>query len=276
MNGGKVELAESICNYIRENSSADLTLPALERAFGVSRFAIQKTFKEVMGISPRKYAEECRILHLKRNLKEGDPMPKAVYNTGYNSQSWLYDDAGTKLGMSPSEYRSGGEGTTIRYLTSISRLGWLIVAETDLGVCSLNLGESEADLVKFLHMEYPKADICRAEDLKGRIDAILSYFDGQMLNIPVDLRGTDFQKRVWSAIRTIPYGETRTYEEIAEEIGVPRAYRAVANACAANPVPLIVPCHRVVRKDGGLGGYALGIERKKYLLEMERKNRERR
>lgn len=272
--GGKAALVESICNYIRENPASDMSLSALERRFKISRYSIQRDFKEIMGISPRKYVEECRIHLLKRNLREGEPMPRAIYRTGYNSQSWAYRDAESKLGMSPSNYRKGGRGASIRYGTSECKLGILMVAETDRGICLLSIGDHEGELVDNLYREFPRAEITRSESVNGRIKAVLDYFDGQLLNLPVDVQGTEFQKRVWSAIGKIPYGETLSYDSIAEMIGAPRSYRAVANACAANPVPLIVPCHRVVRKNGELGGYGLGIGRKEFLLEMERKNRE--
>lgn len=266
----KEGIVEEICNYIRRNASSDLSLAALEKRFGISRFTIQKTFKEIMGITPRKYAEECRIHGLKKNLRDGQVVPGAVYRTGYNSQSWLYSDAASKLGMLPSSYRNGGEGETIRYLTAECDLGCIMVAETDAGICALSIADDEESLLESLRKEYGKADLVRSDLVKERMDAVLDYFKGQLLNLPVAVRGTDFQRRVWAAIMSIPYGETRTYNDIADSIGKPRAYRAVANACASNPVPLIVPCHRVVRKDGGMGGYALGVERKRFLLNMEK------
>lgn len=268
----KAAVVEQICDYIRRNATSDLSLAALEVKFSINRFSLQKAFREIMGITPRKYVEECRILLLKRNLKEGQPMPEAVYRTGYNSQSWLYEDPESKLGMLPSIYRSGGEGAEIRYQTAMCPLGWLTVAETEGGICGLTMAGSEDDLIGWLEDEYPHATLVRSDDLNERIDSVLMYFRGQLLNLPVEVGGTEFQRRVWTAIKTIPYGETRTYNQIAEMIGKPKAYRAVANACGANPVPLVVPCHRVVRKDGGLGGYALGVEKKRYLLEMEKKN----
>ncbi len=270
----KSTLVEQICNFIRSNPSEDVSLMNLESRFNVGRFTIQKTFKEIMGISPRKYAEECRIQLLKRNLKDNQPIPKAIYQAGYSSHSWLYDTPSSKLGMTPTSYRRGGEGATIFYLSSKCKLGYLLVAQTDRGICSLNLGDAEESLVTSLKKEYPRAELVRSESVRGRLQSVLDYFEGQLLDLPVDIDGTEFQKRVWSALLRIPYGETRSYHEVAKMIGEPRAVRAVANACASNPVPLIIPCHRVVRKDGGLGGYGLGIERKEYLLSMERENSE--
>ncbi len=268
----KTALVEKICDYIKQNPTEKLTLSSLEKKFGLNKFYLQKTFKEIMGITPRKYVEECRIQVLKLNLREGVPIPSAIYKSGYNSQSWLYEKTSSKLGMPASSYRKGGEGAEIRYMISECKLGFLIVAETDHGVCALSIGDSEEQLVDSLKREFPKADIKSSDSVKERFNAVLGYFDGQLLNLPLDVQGTDFQKRVWSALRTIPYGEVRTYQEVADMIDMPKAYRAVANACASNHVPLVVPCHRVVRKDDGLGGYALGIWRKEYLLKMEKKN----
>lgn len=268
----KTGMVEQICDYIRGNISDDLSLTALEKKFGVSRFTILRSFKEVMGITPRKYVEECRIHKLKQNLSDGQVLPNAVYSTGYNSQSWLYEDALSKLGMLPSSYRDKGSGETIRYDISRCRLGYILLAETDFGICALSIADTEEALINSLKREYSKASIVRSEDVEPRMRKVLEYFDGQMLNLPVTVAGSEFQRRVWTAILSIPYGETRSYNEVAEMIGSPKAYRAVANACASNPVPLIVPCHRVVRKNGEMGGYALGVERKKYLLKMESEN----
>lgn len=268
----KMRLVEDICDYVRRNPTSGNSLSDLEKEFKVNRYTIQKVFKKIMGISPRKYVEECRIIALKKNLREGEPLPKAVYSAGYNSQSWLYDSSSSKLGMRPSDYRKGGENTSIKYLTGQCVLGTIIVAETDRGICALSIGDSEEVLVNSLFREFPKAKINRSDDVAPRLQSVQEYFNGMEVNLPLDLRGTDFQVRVWSALRSIPYGETRTYNQVAEMIGKPRAFRAVANACASNHIPLIVPCHRVVRSDGSMGGYALGIERKKYLLELEKRN----
>ena len=266
-------MVEKICDHIRRNASSDVSLSSLAAHFGLSPFTIQKEFKEIMGISPRKYAEECRIALLKMQLKNGEPIPKAIYKSGYNSQSWLYTDATSKLGMAPSSYRKGGEGAHIKYLSARCRLGMLLVAETERGICAVSMADSGKELLIGLKNEYPNARISRSESVRPRLNAVLAYFDGQLLDLPVDIGGTDFQRRVWAALLSIPYGETRTYSDVAEMIGYPLAHRAVANACAMNPVPLIVPCHRVVRRDGKAGGYALGPERKRYLLDHERKRK---
>jgi AraC family transcriptional regulator of adaptative response/methylated-DNA-[protein]-cysteine methyltransferase len=268
--GVKSRLVDLVSSYIKENTSGNLSLKFLEERFQVNKFTIQRAFMDVLGISPRKYAEECRIMRLKENIKKGEPVTRAIYNSGYNSQNWLYRDSKSKLGMTPSEYRKGGVGVQIRYLIAESKLGFILVAETDKGICSVSMADAPEQLIRQLSSEFHKATLLQSEEVRDRMNAILEYLEGKKLNLPVDVQGTEFQKRVWAAISRIPYGETRSYNKIAEEIGMPKAYRAVANACGANPVPLVVPCHRVIRKNGGLGGYGMGIERKKYLLAMEK------
>ena len=268
--GEKSRLVDLVSSYIKENTSGNLSLKFLEERFQVNKFTIQRAFMDVLGISPRKYAEECRIMRLKENIRKGEPVTRAIYNSGYNSQNWLYRDSKSKLGMTPSEYRKGGVGVQIRYLIAESKLGFILVAETDKGICSVSMADAPEQLIRQLSSEFHKATLLQSEEVRDRMNAILEYLEGKKLNLPVDVQGTEFQKRVWAAISRIPYGETRSYNKIAEEIGMPKAYRAVANACGANPVPLVVPCHRVIRKNGGLGGYGMGIERKKYLLAMEK------
>ena len=266
----RTETVESICNYIRAHLDSELTLGTLEHEFGMSRFTLQKTFKEIMGISPRKYIEECRIYLLKRNIKGGESIPRAIYGAGYQSQSWLYEDSSSKLGMTPSAYRNGGKGIDIFYLTSKCDLGYVLVASTAHGICSVNLADDEGMLISDLNKEFPKANPVKSELVRGSLDAILSYFKGQLLALPVDIGGTEFQRRVWTALLSIPYGETRSYSDIAHAIGSPNSSRAVANACARNPVPLVIPCHRVIRRSGDLGGYGFGTEKKRYLIELEK------
>ena len=265
----KMKLVEQVCDFIRSRPSADLSLKSLESEFKISRYIIQRAFKDLLGISPRKYVEECRILLLKRNLRRGRSMPGAVYDTGYSSHSWLYGNAESKLGMSTDDYRRGGKGARISYQTARTVLGWLLVAQTDHGICSVKISPNEDALLSSLFEEYPMASIQRSDSVSARLEAVIAYLKGGKITLPFDVGGTDFQRRVWSAILAIPYGQTRTYDDIARSIGMPKAYRAVANACGANPVPLVIPCHRVIRKDGKIGGYGLGVEKKKFLLEME-------
>lgn len=259
-----------ICDFIRENSTSKITLRTLGQAFGMSPFHLQRVFVEVMGISPRKYLEECRLNRLKARLAKGEPVIPALRSTGYSAQSWLYEDSRTRLGMTPGTYRTGGEGTLIMYATGDSLLGRLLVAATVHGLCSVNVGKNDEELIKALHREFPRAQFTKTDRAKRFFDGVNDHLAGQEVKLPLDLKGTNFQLKVWAALRDIPLGETRSYSQVAAVIGEPKAVRAVANACASNPVPLIVPCHRVIRKDGSLGGYGLGVPRKKALLAKEK------
>jgi AraC family transcriptional regulator, regulatory protein of adaptative response / methylated-DNA-[protein]-cysteine methyltransferase len=262
-------LVGRICTHIQANLTGDVSLSALGKEFDMSPYHLQRVFKEVVGMSPRRYTEECRINKLKSHLAKGHSVTSALRKSGYRSQSWLYTDSTSKLGMTPGVFRRGGVGMRIAYHTGGSPLGRLLVASTEHGICMVHLGESDEELVRTLHREYPKAIIEESSDSGRYFDSVLGYFSGQLKKLPLDLRGTEFQRRVWTALQTIPEGSVCSYSDVAALIGQPRAVRAVANACGKNPVPLIVPCHRVVRKDGGLGGYGLGIWRKKALLAEE-------
>lgn len=267
----RVELVMKVCEHIQNNLAGDLGLSSLGRTFSVSPYHLQRVFKDIVGMSPRRYAEECRINELKVQLGSGRPVTDALRRVGYSSQSWLYGDSTAKLGMTPGVYRKGGVGMRIFYQTGGSPLGRLLVAATEHGICKVHLAESDEELVRALHREYPRAAIAESREASGHFEAVLGYFRGRQGKLPLDLRGTDFQRKVWAALQTIPDGSVYSYSDVATMIGRPRAVRAVANACGSNPVPLIVPCHRVVRKDGDLGGYGLGIWRKKALLAEEKR-----
>jgi AraC family transcriptional regulator of adaptative response/methylated-DNA-[protein]-cysteine methyltransferase len=209
---------------------------------------------------------------LKSNLKRGEDVTSAMYNAGFGSSSRLYEHASGELGMTPATYRSGGAGVSIRYSVVMCSLGRLLVAVSDRGVCAVRFGDSTRELITELRREFSFADV--QEEVTGISDLVrrvVSCVDGQTIDpdIPLDIRGTAFQAKVWETLRKIPRGETRTYAEIADKISKPSAVRAVANACASNPVAVLVPCHRIVRTDGSMGGYRWGMERKKQLLEME-------
>jgi AraC family transcriptional regulator of adaptative response/methylated-DNA-[protein]-cysteine methyltransferase len=251
-----------------------LTLTALGAAVHVSPFHLQRTFKRAMSVTPRQYVEACRMGQFKSQVKEGAPVTSALYEAGFRSSSRLYERTSTQLGMTPVTYRKGGAGMNIAYTIVNSPLGRLLVAATEKGVCAVSLGDDDAVLEAALLLEYPAATIQRdGADIREWVNAILSYLNGQQpdLDLPIDVQTTAFRWRVWKNLQTIPRGSTRSYSEIARELGQPQAARAVANACATNPVALIVPCHRVVQANGDTGGYRWGKERKQKLLEQEAK-----
>ncbi|MFN8472360.1 MAG: bifunctional DNA-binding transcriptional regulator/O6-methylguanine-DNA methyltransferase Ada [Anaerolineae bacterium] len=265
-------LVEDICRYIDAHLDEALTLEALGAEFHLSPYHLQRTFKHKMGISPRQYAEARRLDRVKVGLREEETVSMALYEAGYGSSRGLYERAPGQLGMTPGAYRRGGQGMVIHTIIVDSPLGRLLIGATERGVCSVCLGEEDEKLTAALRAEYPAARI--EEDglaMDDVVAAFLRYLGGQTpsLDLPVDVQATAFQWRVWQALRAIPAGETRSYSDVAEAIGQPTAARAVARACATNPVALVVPCHRVVREDGGMGGYRWGVERKRALLEQE-------
>ncbi|MEM0155073.1 MAG: methylated-DNA--[protein]-cysteine S-methyltransferase [Thermoplasmataceae archaeon] len=269
----KMNTVSVICNYLKENYREKITLGSLSGTFGMSSHRIHSVFMSTVGVSPRKYVEEYRITKLKERLSSGQPVSSAIYAVGHNSTSWIYTDSRSMLGMTPSKYRNGSKGESILYVTGHTDFGEMIVAYTDHGICGVTLVDSEEMIMGYLRKEFPKAIITRSDDTNNYISGILDYLKGKVVDVPLDFHGTDFQLKVWGAIRRIPHGTTVTYSDVADMIGKPKAVRAVANACASNPVPLIVPCHRVIRKGGNLGGYGLGLERKRQLLELENETR---
>ena len=252
-----------------------LTLAALSSTAGISPHQLERAFRRVMGITPRQYADAQRMRQLKSSLRKGDDVTTALYDAGYGSSSRLYERAPSHLGMTPATYRQGGAGMQIHYTIVASPLGRLLVGATSEGISALYLGEADAALESALRKEYPRAEIRRdtsgSKNLGGWVDQILAHLRGKepQLDLPTDVQATAFQRRVWEELRGIPYGATRTYTEVARSIGRPAAIRAVARACATNPVSVVVPCHRVVRQDGNLAGYRWGLERKRALLEHE-------
>ena len=234
---------------------------------------LARAFKRVLGITPRAYAEARRVSRFKQELKRRKHVSPALYEAGYSSTSRVYEHAHEHLGMTPATYARGGAGIGIAYVTVPTSLGSLLVAATERGVCRIALGEDAAALEAELIAEFPAARVVqdRSGKLHGSVAAILAYLDGSEpdLELPLDIRATAFQRRVWQELRQIPFGETRTYAEIAQAIGQPKATRAVARACATNPTALVIPCHRVVREGGDLGGYRWGVDRKKALVERE-------
>jgi AraC family transcriptional regulator, regulatory protein of adaptative response / methylated-DNA-[protein]-cysteine methyltransferase len=269
---------QKVCTFLEDNYASKISLKRLAEVAGQSPFHFHRNFRKVIGVTPRQYLEEIRLKRAKLALKMGESTRNSTYRAGHNSASWLYSDGSTaKFGMSPAAYKSGGEGLSIHYTISKCSLGKVLVASTATGICFLCLGDSNDRLLVHLQNEYPNANISPDNGRSGMeewVSTILEYLEGrtrleQVGGLPVDVGATAFQLRVWRELQKIPYGTTLSYNEVAERIGNPRAYRAVANACASNRVPLVIPCHRVVRKNGDLGGYRWGVDRKKKLLAME-------
>ncbi len=263
------ELVERVCRFIENNLEGPLTLATLGKELGLSPFHLQRTFKSAIGITPRAYADSTRLNFLKAGLRRGHSVTRAMVDSGYGSSSRLYERTASQLGMTPATYRKGGSGAAIRFTVADSPLGRLLVAATAKGVCSIRFGESDGELEKQFRKEFPAASI-ESGGLPW-VDEILRHLRGvePMLHLPLDIQSTAFQRRVWEYLQSIPYGATQSYSEIASAIGQPNATRAVARACATNPVALAIPCHRVVRQDGSPGGYRWGLERKKALLAKE-------
>jgi AraC family transcriptional regulator of adaptative response/methylated-DNA-[protein]-cysteine methyltransferase len=256
--------------YLDARRGERVTLGELAGAVGASRFHLQRRFKEAFGISPRDYQDAHRVESVKSSLQNGRRVADAVFDAGYGSVSRFYEKP--MLGMKARDYRAKGKGQRISYCSFSSPLGTVLIAATDKGLCSVKLGDEAKRLERLLAEEFSAAEIVPSElkDLKAKI---LAFIEGEasLARLPLDIRGTVFQRRVWDELRRIPRGETRTYRQIARAIGAPAAVRAVGSACGANPVALAVPCHRAVRTDGGMGGYAWGLQRKRKLLALEKK-----
>ncbi|HSE26258.1 MAG TPA: methylated-DNA--[protein]-cysteine S-methyltransferase, partial [Pyrinomonadaceae bacterium] len=261
---------------LEQSDVDDLKLSTLAEQNGISAFHLQRTFKALMGISPHQYATAKRFGRLKSLIKEGGSVTSAVYESGFNSSSRVYEQSAAELGMTPATYAKGGLGLTITYTIADSPLGRLLVAVTERGVCSVKMADTDQELKKDLEAEFPRAEIQQSEtELETVVSRILNHLKGFGLtvNLPLDIRATAFQRRVWEELSRIPYGESRTYGEVARAIGKPGAVRAVGHACASNPVALLIPCHRVIREDKTLGGYRWGLKRKQKLLETEKGNK---
>jgi AraC family transcriptional regulator, regulatory protein of adaptative response / methylated-DNA-[protein]-cysteine methyltransferase len=267
---------ERACRYIesrREIGEGVVTLSDLGAHCRMSPWHLQRLFKQVMGVTPRQYADAHRAQRLKDGLQQGESVAGATFEAGYGSSSRIYERAAAELGMTPATYARGGLGAEIGFAIAPSPLGRLLAGATPKGVCFVGIGEDDRRLESELRAEFPKAAAIRRDEgrLGSAMATILAYLEGVLphIDLPLDIRATAFQRAVWEELRRIPYGETRSYGEIAGAVGAPRAVRAVGRACATNPVALIVPCHRVVREDGSLSGYRWGLARKQALLERE-------
>ncbi|MGB7640764.1 MAG: bifunctional DNA-binding transcriptional regulator/O6-methylguanine-DNA methyltransferase Ada [Terriglobales bacterium] len=266
-------LVRAICRHIEQNIEDRLTLGVLAAKFQRSAFHLQRTFKSVLGVSPKAYIDACRLRQVKQNLQAGHDVTTSLYAAGYGSSSRLYERTSAQLGMTPEKYRRGAMAAVVRYTIAPSPLGRMLIAATEKGICAIQFAGSDEELQQGLMREFPFAT-------RRRDDAALAKWRvslGQLLSghevnpsLPLDICATAFQRRVWECLQAIPRGETRSYSAVAKELGMPKATRAVARACATNPVAIAIPCHRVVREDGAQGGYRWGIERKEQLLAMEK------
>lgn len=267
--------AETLANALKKLRAGDVeTIEELGARLGVSAGHLQKSFKAVLGLTPKEVMDTMRIGNFKETVRETD-VTTSLYESGFGSSRSLYEKAGERMGMTPAVYKKGGKGMQIRYTIADSPLGKLLVAATGRGICAVSFGDTAESLAAELREEFFAAEIGTDDThLKTAVNAILRGLDGEttILTLPLDLRASAFQMRVWSELRKIPYGETRSYAEVAEAVGNPRAVRAVARACATNPAALVNPCHRVVGSDGKLSGYRWGIERKAKILKTEKRN----
>lgn len=263
-------------DYLDQHPDETVTLKQLAQIAQMSPFHLQRTFKRMIGVSPKTYASARRLHRMKSRLRQGDTVSRATYDAGYGSGSRAYEHARAGLGMTPGAYRSGGRGLRIEYTVVATEVGHLLIAATDRGLCAVMLGDDTGQVEGALAREYPAATLERSDDsLREYTDAIVGGLLGRENGtLRLHVQGTPFQWQVWEALRRIPAGETRSYTEIAQEVGRPHAARAVARACAGNRLALVIPCHRVVRETGELGGYRWGVERKRRLLEQEGRRRD--
>ncbi len=261
------------CRLLEQNTGDPVRVANVARILGANAVRLQRLFRSLVGITPGAYAQSIRLRRLKKGLREEGDVTTALYNAGYGSSSRLYEGSNSQLGMTPGVYGRGGEGMQISYTTAPCPLGRVLLAGTTKGVAAIYLGDADADLEAALRREYFAAGIRKHPAAVSQwLQDLVRHIAGEQpdLNLPLDVKATAFQRRVWEALQRIPRGQTQTYTELANSVGLPKGRRAVARACATNPVSILIPCHRVVRQDGGLGGYRWGINRKRKLLELEK------
>ncbi|MGQ0601400.1 MAG: bifunctional DNA-binding transcriptional regulator/O6-methylguanine-DNA methyltransferase Ada [Anaerolineales bacterium] len=269
-----LELIQHVIRTLEERVDDTPTLAELAAQFHLSPYHLQRTFKRIVGVTPKQYALGLRVQRFKQGLKDGQRVTEAALDSGFNGNAHMYVQASAQMGMTPKMYQRGAPAIEIAYAIVASPLGHLLVAATEKGVCSVKLGDNKRALEAELRHEFASATIvAEHSQLRAWADAIVEYLRGAQphLDLPTDVRATAFQRRVWDALRDIPLGATRSYTEVAKAIGQPTAARAVARACATNPTALVVPCHRVVGEDGKLHGYRWGAERKRKLLAQEKR-----
>lgn len=270
---GPVALVQRAADLLAQSSEESFTLRQLASTLGATQSTLRRAFVQVTGLKPRELAEALRLKRFKALMRAGKSITDALYETGYGSSSRVYERSNSQLGMTPATYRKGGLGMKLGYTVAKSALGKVLVAATERGVSAVYLGDDESKLVAELREEYPRAEIAAASDKFERwVKEVLLRIEGRPphIELPLDLQATAFQRRVWKELQRIPRGRTRTYSQVARSLGQPKAVRAVARACATNPVSIVVPCHRVVREDGALAGYRWGLSRKEQLLASER------
>jgi AraC family transcriptional regulator of adaptative response/methylated-DNA-[protein]-cysteine methyltransferase len=267
-----------LCRYIDKHADERISLGDLAARAGLSRFHLLRRFKSEIGVTPKQYLEVARMARLKDGLRHAKDVTEAVYAAGFGSSSRVYERADTRLGMTPRQYREGGRGVEITWAAVDSPLGLMMIGATDRGICFLQFGESREQLEAELRREFPEASIRAMREPYGAqfdawIDGLMAYLrDSREDSLPpIDVHGTAFQMKVWNYLQGIPRGQVQSYAEVAAGIGKPKAVRAVARACASNRVAILIPCHRVIRGSGELGGYRWGLGRKRALLGLERK-----
>ncbi len=265
-----------LSQYLRDHADESVSLEDMSRITGYSAFHLQRKFKATLGVSPKQFHAKCRMERMKTSLRADEPVTTAMYEAGFGSSSRLYERADNALGMTPAQYRARGRGVEISYVILSTALGKILIAATDRGLCGLQLADDEPSLHDALRREFPAASLHETvalftEPLRLWQEAIEGFVGGRAIapGLPMDIRATAFQATVWQYLQKIPAGQTQSYSEVAAGIGRPTASRAVARACASNPVALAIPCHRVIRNNGELGGYRWGIERKAAILVCE-------
>lgn len=274
----EIESIGRVCRYIETHSDEPLSLDELAKMAAMSKFHFARRFKAIVGVTPKQYAAEQRLARFKQELKAGAGVDASVYEAGYGSSSRAYEKAARNLGMTPAQYRRAGEGVEISYATLETPAGLMLIGATDRGICFVQFGDSKEALVETLRAEYPKAKLApmaapHHPQFTLWVETIRRMIDGERPQdaLPLDIRATAFQMRVWQHLQSIPYGDVQSYGEVAAAIGEPTAARAVANACAHNPAAVVIPCHRVIRQSGDLGGYRWNLARKRALLDHERR-----
>jgi len=270
---GALRLVERAAGELARGEEDILRVATLAGKLGVTPSALRRAFQQVTGLAPRDLADALRLNRFKSLLRAGKNITDALYETGYGSSSRVYERSDAQLGMTPAAYQKGGKGMKLEYTIAKSPMGKVLVAATEKGVSAVYLGEAEQKLISELRAEYPHAEIAPAKESYQRwVGEIVRQIEGKpsSLELPLDVQGTAFQRRVWQELQRIPRGTTRTYTQVAQAMGQPKAVRAVARACATNPVSIVVPCHRVIRGDGNLAGYRWGLSRKEQLLSAER------